>query len=269
MAFKLPRTNPCSQRGVPVKDKTSIGQSNQCNTDAVFGKGRVQDLWDGLYIRGQGTRHLHCTGASRTIISSRVYDKMKEKSRPVLKRLSTLREAGGSPIKERGKAAFQFTLGPLEFVRQAIVTEIENEVLLGYNILAKEGPADILLSKNIIKLGGKEIPCLPKSRTQTPRRVVLADDVAVPGQSEVVVDVYVERLSSNDQEVGHFLVEASDSFQDRQSLRLASTLVDLNQGPTCKVRVLNPFLNEVKLWQDSENWESKENQKGCECSPCS
>ncbi len=61
------------------------------------------------------------TGASRTIISSRVYDRLLDGERPELRRSSCLRGAGGSPIKERGKASFKLTLGPLEIINEAIV----------------------------------------------------------------------------------------------------------------------------------------------------
>ena len=221
-------------------------------------KGEGQDLADGLYIEGYvGSEQVTFTadtGASRTIISSRVYDRMDQESRPILRRSSALRGAGGAPIKERGKAAFRLILGPLEIVREAIVADISDEALLGYDILgdASEGPADILLSRNIIQLGGRDIPCIQKNRVQKSRRVVVADDVSIPGQAEAVVSVYIERLASDDLEAGHFLIEASDTFQDGYPLRLAPTLVDINQGPTCLVRILNPFPNDVKLWQDSE-----------------
>ena len=221
-------------------------------------KGEGQDLADGLYIEGYvGSEQVTFTadtGASRTIISCRVYDRMDQESRPILRRSSALRGAGGAPIKERGKAAFRLILGPLEIVREAIVADISDEALLGYDILgdASEGPADILLSRNIIQLGGRDIPCIQKNRVQKSRRVVVADDVSIPGQAEAVVSVYIERLASDDLEAGHFLIEASDTFQDGYPLRLAPTLVDINQGPTCLVRILNPFPNDVKLWQDSE-----------------
>ncbi len=42
------------------------------------------------------------TGASRSVVSSRVYDQLSTKDKPVLKGSVKLRGAGGSPIREKG-----------------------------------------------------------------------------------------------------------------------------------------------------------------------
>ena len=70
---------------------------------------------------------------------------MDKSERPRLSGSLGLRCAGGSPIRERGKATFKRTLGPLEVVTEAIVANIEDEVLLWYNVLGdkENGPADI------------------------------------------------------------------------------------------------------------------------------
>ena len=56
---------------------------------------------------------------------------------------------------------------------ETIVADIEDEVLLGYDIPRDEekGVADILLSKNVIRLRGKEIPCVKRKKGQGPRKV--------------------------------------------------------------------------------------------------
>ena len=179
---------------------------------------------------------------------------MDKSGRPRLSGSLCLRGAGGSPIKERGKATFKLTLGPLEVITEAIVADIEDEVLLGYDVLGdkENGPANILLCRNIIKLGGKEIPCLQKRKGQGSRKIVVADDALLPGQAETIISVYVEREEGDDSQSGDFIVEATESFKERYPLQMATTLIDVNRRPTCKVRVLNPFPTKVKLWQDAE-----------------
>jgi len=175
--------------------------------------------------------------------------------RPILRGTANLKGAGGSPIRELGKASFRFVLGPLEIEEEAIVAEIEDEVLLGYDILGKNdiGPADILLSKNVIVLGGHEIPCIKKRRSQRNRKVVVADDVVIPGLSETVVGVYVERDEDDDRDLASsYIVEPTDDFSMRYKLMMASTLVDVNRGPTCKIRIMNPFDEAVDLRQSAE-----------------
>ncbi|KAH3752860.1 hypothetical protein DPMN_187486 [Dreissena polymorpha] len=106
------------------------------------------------------------TGASLTIESSRVYDQLSTKDKPVLKGSVKLRGAGSSPIHD--------------------------EVLLGLN-------ADIFLSKRIIKPKWKEIQLIPATKRQ--RKFTVAEDVAIPGHSEAGVDVYVERDEADDKKL--------------------------------------------------------------------
>ncbi len=178
-----------------------------------------------------------------------------EGRRPELRRSSCLRGAGGSPIKERGKAAFRLTLGPLEIVSEAIVAEIEDDALLGYDVLSggPKGPADILMSRNVIVLDGQEVPCVQRGRTLRTRKVTVADDVKIPGNSEALIDVYVERDEGDDADYGaDYLVDPLDGFREKYQLVMASTLVDINQATTCRIRVMNPFPNEMGLRQDAE-----------------
>jgi hypothetical protein len=60
-----------------------------------------------------------------------------------------------------GKAVFNITLGSLTLDSELIVAEIEDEALLGLDILmkGKGGPADIKLTEGLILLDGIAIPC--------------------------------------------------------------------------------------------------------------
>lgn len=193
------------------------------------------------------------TGASRTVISQRLFNKIPADQRPYLKPSSCLIGAGGAPIREKGKAEFTLKLGEHEMVREVIVAEIEDEALLGFDILRgeKNGAADILLSKNRIVLDGKDIPCFQVSKNKT-RRVVMAEDFQIPGSSEAVVDVFIERSEEDDFDPDHnYIVAPTDNFTENYHLLMATTLVDINTSPTCKVRILNPHHSEITLRQDA------------------
>ena len=194
------------------------------------------------------------TGASRTIISTRVYNKISEASRPELDHSACIVGAGGALIKGVGKAVFNISLGPLELQQEVFVADIEDEALLGYDILrgSNRGPADILLSKNRIELGGVDIPTFQIGCGKRTRRVVVADDIRLPGQAEAVVSVFLERFVEDDYQSADFIVEPTDHFKENYPLQMACTLVNANQGPTCKIRILNPFPTEVTLKQDAE-----------------
>jgi len=192
------------------------------------------------------------TGASKTIVSSRIFNRLSESEKPKLTGAIGLRGAGGMPIKVVGRGAFRMQLGPVERLQEAIVADIEDDVLLGFDVLGNaESPADIILSRSIISLEGKEIPCIQK-RLRQMRKVTVADDVLVPGNSEAVIEVYVEREEADDGGKPDFIIEATDMFQERYGLVLAATLVNINSAPTCKVRLMNPFPEEAILKQNAE-----------------
>ncbi|KAH3777819.1 hypothetical protein DPMN_179267 [Dreissena polymorpha] len=80
------------------------------------------------------------------------------------------------------------------------------------------------------------------------RRVVVAENMTVPGHAEAVV-----RFEADDDDTeADYAVEPTQLFKKRYPLQMATTLVNLNEAPTCKVRVLNPYPTEINLRQDAE-----------------
>ncbi|KAL3890178.1 hypothetical protein ACJMK2_002470 [Sinanodonta woodiana] len=177
------------------------------------------------------------TGATKTIIADTVYNQIPEEKRPLLKKSVTLAGAGGTLLKE------------------VIVAEIEDEGLLGIDILQNEndGPADILLSKGVIKLHGVSIPCIQIGlNDDTVRNVKAADDFIIPGNCEAIIDVFVDRREEDGIAKQHeFLIEPSENFTDKYSLSVAPAIVDTNDKVTQKLRVLNPSPTSVSINQDA------------------
>ena len=136
------------------------------------------------------------TGAAVSVLALSVYNKMEEASRPHLIKSAVLLGTGGEPIVETGKAIFDIQLGNLRLIRGLVVVEIEDDCLLGADILQNdsEGPGDLCLSEEILRLRGVEIPliCIGKLRKDI-RKVIAAEDFFVPRQSEAVVYGYIER----------------------------------------------------------------------------
>lgn len=119
---------------------------------------------DGVYVEGcvENVKLLFTadTGASKTLLSKRVYDKIPERLRPSLSKSVSLVGASGRPLKEYGKAIFNLKMGDLCLRAEIVVADIADDGLLGVDILQKQqsGPADILLSKGEIHLNGHTIP---------------------------------------------------------------------------------------------------------------
>ena len=192
------------------------------------------------------------TGASKTIVSKKIYEKIPINKRPTLAHSMTC--AGGTILKEHGKAIFDLQLGPLKLSKEVIIADIEDEGLLGADIMQEDesGPGDLMLSKGILRLRGLDIEILRVGKDLRTRKVTAADHYLVPSYCEQVIDVFIERFPEDDyEEHKDMVVEPGENFTERYPLVMASTLVDINKSPTQKVRLLNPSSSPVSINQDS------------------
>ena len=112
------------------------------------------------------------TGASKTVISKGVYKAISEDRRPNLEKVSSLVGAGGELINGAGKAEFSLSLGGFELEHKVIVADVEDDALLGYDILKgrEKGPVDLLLSEGKMVFEGNEIPLLSVKETNILRQ---------------------------------------------------------------------------------------------------
>jgi hypothetical protein len=70
----------------------------------------------------------------------------------------------------------------------------------------------------------------------------VAENLTIPSQSEALVGVFVKRSKADDNnQCAEYIIEATDSFKERHRLLMATSLVNIKNGVTCKVRVLNTF----------------------------
>ncbi|KAH3871667.1 hypothetical protein DPMN_034878 [Dreissena polymorpha] len=108
-------------------------------------------------------------------------------------------------------------LGDISLTREIIVAEIEDDALLGIDILQNDegGPANLLLSRGVILFQGKEIPCIQIGLKKEIRKVRAADNYTIPGQSQAIIDVMIDRLESDDlMQDTELIIEATDHFKE-------------------------------------------------------
>lgn len=194
------------------------------------------------------------TGASKTIISKRIFDEIEPAERPVLSKSSRLVGPSGAIINEIGKAVFILKMGKVSVEVEAVVAEIDDEGLLGIDVLQNSdgGPADLLLSKGVFVVQGQDVPIIQVGLRNRLRRVIAADHSVIPAQTESVIDVYVERYEQDDfVSENKCLIEPTEHFKETYPLQMAATLVDINNGCTCKIRLLNPFPTAISIKQDA------------------
>ena len=84
------------------------------------------------------------------------------------------------------------------------------------------GPADILLSENIIRLHGVSIPCIQIGLPEKVRKARVAERVAIPGNSEMIVDALIERSEEYDhRKTSIVIMEPTANFEERHMLLMA------------------------------------------------
>ncbi|CAG2212161.1 unnamed protein product [Mytilus edulis] len=195
---------------------------------------------DGVYVEGhiQGSEVNFTvdTGAVRTVLSVYAFNKIPHVNRPILEKSNTLACADGKPLKELGKAIFEIKLGNLCFDTEMIVANIEDEALLGLDVLMKSqwGPADIKLTEGIILLGGHAVHC-----TQIGQR------------NEFIRKIYGEAYYEIPQ-VQDCILQPTEKFSERFPLVMAPCLVNSNssqanisQDVTCNTStcsIMNPYM---------------------------
>jgi len=193
------------------------------------------------------------TGASCSIVSTKTFQQIAKKRRPILQETSIkISGAGGTSLKCRGCGTFNLQLGPLGIQTPMIVADITDEILLGADVLmGKTGEkADILLSQGIMTLRGKVIQLEQQSNSSNIRKVHLADSYVLPAMSEIIADVFVER-TEDDINQQAWIIEPNTSLAEKYSVAMAASLVDIRGDVTAKVRMMNPFNTELVVTQDT------------------
>ena len=196
----------------------------------------------GVYIRGSlhgvPTVYTIDTGASRTIISSKLFKSIPLNDRPMLDAANkvTLEQAGGKPLHQEGVAVMKLDFGVHILEKEVIIADITDDVLLGMDV----GEIDIITSQNEVVINGVTIPCtyVPPSRIY---RVYAVDDYEIPGFTESIVQVELSQ-SGQGPRLGETVLQPSIEFLRTYPLLMARALVDFQATVSGYVRVLN--LNE-------------------------
>ncbi|CAG2210819.1 unnamed protein product [Mytilus edulis] len=213
---------------------------------------------DGIYIDGiindVPTIFTVDTGAARTVLSEELYLRIPEEVRPPLVQSHSLIGADGNPLKELGTADFGVRLGNFSFNMELVVAHIADSVLLGLDILVmgKKGPAEIRLADQVLNWNEQNIPFKIAGEFSRVRKVVAADSTVVPGYSELILEAYIEKTDL-DGWLSHqeFLIEPSADFMEKSSLIITTCLVDLVGHVMSKITLVNPFMNEVTIHQNT------------------
>lgn len=136
---------------------------------------------------------------------------------------------------------FGLQLGTLSLEKEFVVADIQDEMLLGVDILQNLGEekADILLSKGVIRFQGHEIPCIQRGM-QAGITLRCVERSEIPGNTEVIIPIFIQRAHEEDI-CDDLLFEPSEDLMERTSLLMAPSIVNVRGKMTVPLRILNPF----------------------------
>ena len=119
------------------------------------------------------------------------------------------------------------------------------------------GPADLLLSKGVLRIQDEEVPIIQvglKSRVQR----VTTDHTITPAQAKAVI----RRVFTEGHDYGEVstpferFIKPTDYCSETYPLRMATTISELNQGLSCKDRLSNTVSND-KLLKEADSSEKE------------
>ncbi|KAJ8957282.1 hypothetical protein NQ318_007846, partial [Aromia moschata] len=236
-----------SRRGHVGKEANSVlelrGQSSTSKKQAPKKTARVASLQhpsnsvfvDGL-VDGKERLLLLDTGATRTIIRPDIVG-TAARITPTSWRLRT---ATGDPATIRGETNVTIVIGNVSFEHRALVAEIEDELILGMDIMNTKG-FELDFKNNVLKINGEEI--VLHRKTEETIRVVLAEDTAVPERSEMILDAHLDGNPC----VGNIMMFEPRSHDGEVARGIAVGKALLLTEKTVPVRIMNLNHHPVNL----------------------
>ncbi|KAJ8959591.1 hypothetical protein NQ318_021769 [Aromia moschata] len=185
-------------------------------------------------------RQIRCwncdTGATRTIIRPDIAG-TAARITPTSWRLRT---ATGDPATIRGETNITIVIGNVSFEHRALVAEIEDELILGMDIMNTKG-FELDFKNNVLKINGEEI--ILHRKTEETIRVVLAEDTAVPERSEMILDAHLDGNPC----VGNIMMFEPRSHDGEVARGIAVGKALLLTEKTVPVRIMNLNHHPVNL----------------------
>lgn len=199
-------------------------------------KGRiavVKDISRGMFIDGQldgmPRKFLVDTGATKTIVNKELGRRMKSTS-------WKLKTATGEQVSVYGEMDAQFTIGSTSFKHPVLVADIEEDVILGTDLMVKYGFA-LNLGEGTLKVRGEEV--ILHSRETNPAQVYLMEDIVLPGRSEVVLQA---RSDHQEPESCIALMEPCYEYDNnRKGILIAKAVIQVKRNIPVRVMNLNDY----------------------------
>ena len=145
-----------------------------------------EGLFLSLQIENRNITALLDTGSNITILKKTIYDDWQENKPKIQPTRDILVGITGDRAKFYGKIELEFTIGEQMFQYPVFLADIANDFIIGRDFMMSNS-CDIILSRQILKINGKEIYCHTNEFDVQCCRVALTTDIEIPPDSEIVI----------------------------------------------------------------------------------
>ena len=212
---------------------------------------QVASCGTGLYVKckvnGVPVESLVDTGATLTIISTRLWDIIQQCSSPLLEKFSPqVFTASGEVVAIKGQTTAFIEICDMHYTCKVVVADIDLDMIMGLDFF-KNHECQIDVVRNILTIHGK--PCeMTCSGAIGCYRLSVAEKVQIPARSEIIVDGKVEDGQVHPK--GLCIIEPKEQSFGNSELLVARSLCYYNKSNP--VRVMN-IANEDKVLYPGTN----------------
>ena len=171
-------------------------------------------------INGKPLSSLVDTGATLTIISSRVWETIGDSPCSLNSFKQVISTASGNPIDVKGKTKVRIRVSKSSCFMDVIIADIDNEVILGLDFLEKNN-CKIDIAQGSLVIQNESIK-LDRIGYVGCSRVVAKEMVQIPPRSEKIINA---SMTDSTLEKGRLcIIEPAESFLERGSALVAKSL---------------------------------------------
>ena len=225
-------------RARPLRSEVTTNQSSIQGSIGVSSAAQEAGMYVEADIHQVKCKLLVDTGATVSIVSNDIYQKIPDVARPTL--TSTNQEvltASGDKLKILGRGNFLMRLDDTkDMVVQALVAQITVDGIIGLDCL-RSNAGLIDLQNSMLEVDGRRVSLKYAGKLGC-FRVVAHDKVVMPAQSEMIIRGAVDDSANKLTYETDMLVEANETFLKKDKALVGRSLVQASKNVF--VRVMNP-----------------------------
>ncbi|CAG2241485.1 unnamed protein product [Mytilus edulis] len=247
---RLPRRNQNNYNGnkgdgsVKTLMKTRKQNNRKTNEGAVTTASEDAGMYVKLNVGDIEAKFVVDTGATLTLVSSKLYDMLTPLDKSYLSEVkTTVRSVCGNKLELRGKGRFNLHFGPNMLQSEAVVTDLQVDGILGLDFMKRHNCL-IDVKNGHFCIGDFKVDLCFQGSIGC-YRVVASEAVVIPPRSEIVINGTVCLAEGQKLPADNALLEANE-HAGKDYILTARTLV--RSGEKVPVRLMNTELDPKTIY---------------------